>query len=584
MNKLLAFANLVLTFVLIALGAFAKNEINGLECASWPLCYGRSGELLFESYPMVHRAVAGLVILLHGILFFKIKKDDSPKKFFLNLGLVLLIIQSILGAVSSIYKFPTIMNTTHLFLSVAYFVVFARFVFALFDHNQLKIHFSTNQKDLLAGVIILCFIQLIIGSVLNHSTPRSICGGAGNLFMCNGYEYWPELVSAKLHMVHRFLGVAIFLIIGAYFITSFKVIKLYANSGDTKFVVLSGSLFFTTIFHYFYTKYLFLYVNEAWPVVAHLTFALLMITVSYLLLDYKRFIELSSLGSSRHTTLSDMLELTKPRLGLLVVATMLTGVLISAEFVNFFSLSFALLLSTLVVASATTLNCLIELKVDSQMERTRDRALPSGRLSPRIALIQGVVLILISIPGLYFLVNWETALLGFIAFTSYLFAYTPMKRKTPFALYVGALPGAIPPVMGRTIVVGDFDLISLFLFIVLFIWQVPHFLAISIYHKEDYRKGGIKVYPHYYSDLKLLIVILVTTVMLAVSAIMPYFYNLADKAFLYSNLVLGVVFVLLSIFGFFAREEEMFERWARKYFWGSIIYLPLVMLTFIFFS
>ncbi len=586
MIKFFSVINLLFAFVLIALGAFAKNDLLSLECVTWPLCYASKGELLFSSYPMVHRLLAGLVLLVHGAIWIKLKNRSDDQKFLLNLGAVLLIVQSLLGALSSVYKFPTIMNSVHLLLSVGYFVTFFRFTFSQFTEESLNnygVRFSANHKDFLAFIVILCFFQLVIGSILNHSSARNICGGIENLFLCQGSSAWPSMISAKIHMLHRFLGVFIFFLIIIYFIASLRTIREYAKVGNSRYVALSAALFFITIFHFFYSKYLFIYFDRAWPVVAHLTFALLLIGLSFILLDYKRSLEIASFGNLRHTTLSDMLELTKPRLGLLVVATMFTGVLISARLIDFFSLSLALLLSTLVVASATTLNCLLELKVDSQMDRTKDRALPSGRLSPKIAFVQGVVLALISLPGLYLIVNWQTALLGFIAWASYLFAYTPMKRVSPAALYIGALPGAIPPVMGRTIVMGEFDLISIFLFIILFIWQVPHFLAISIYHREDYRSGGIKVYSHYYSNKKLSVVIFVTTVLLAVSAVLPSMFGLANKGYLYLNIFFAISFIGLSILGFKKMDELEYARWAKKYFWGSIIYLPLVMLTFIFF-
>ncbi|OIQ18602.1 MAG: protoheme IX farnesyltransferase [Bacteriovorax sp. MedPE-SWde] len=279
-----------------------------------------------------------------------------------------------------------------------------------------------------------------------------------------------------------------------------------------------------------------------------------------------------------------MLELTKPKLGSLVIATVVSGILLTGKFIDFFYLSFALFLTTLVVASATTLNCWMEKDVDSLMERTKDRALPSGRLKPIVALIQGIVLIAISIPLLVIYVNVDTAILGFVAFALYLFAYTPMKSKSPLALYVGAIPGAIPPVMGRTIVVGHIDPFGWILFAILFVWQLPHFMAISIYHNDDYMTGGIKVYSHVLSEKVLKILIVLLTVLLLGISVLPYFYQLSSFNYLIASSVLGGLFVLQSLFGFFTKTEEQYIVWARQYFIGSIIYLPLLMAAMIFLS
>ena len=584
-NRILAAINILFTVALIILGAYVKNESLAIACTSWPICFGKAGQTSVY-YPMVHRFLAGFVLLFNTILFFKINKEDQSKSY-INKGLLFLIIQSILGALSAIFKFPTIINVFHLFLSILYIVTFSRFLNIKLPRFKLPEYSLGPTKDFLRILIGLAFFQIIFGAVLNHTTPRSVCGLGENLFLCHEFAQnvlWPSRVAAKLHMSHRLLGMFIGLL-GLIFIV--KNLKLYSFvlRGRSKFFSYQFLIFTASLIaHFFGAKLMFNNIEEGFPVVIHLALSITILTSLFGMLDIISKSEAESSIDIQPTLLSDLLELTKPRLGLLVVSTILTGVLISAEFVDFFKLFFGMILSILIVASATTLNCYIEKDVDAQMDRTKDRALPSGRLNPKIALIQGWLLIGVSIPLTTYFVNWETALLGLIAFLTYLYAYTPMKRTSPFALYVGAIPGAIPPVMGRTIVVDDFDMLALCLFIILFIWQIPHFLAISIYHKEDYAKGGIKVYSHYYSKSKMTIVMFLTTVLLFLASVTPYYFNLAKVEYLYSAVVLGLCFNILALVGFYKKEKEGHTRWARKYFWGSIIYLPLLMLALIFFN
>ena len=150
--------------------------------------------------------------------------------------------------------------------------------------------------------------------------------------------------------------------------------------------------------------------------------------------------------------------------------------------------------TALLVGSANTLNCWYERETDGLMNRTRNRPLPAGRLDPSVALALGIVGAAFAIPILSFAINPLTALLGAIAHATYVLVYTPLKKVSPWALEVGAIPGAIPPLMGWTAATGTLSLPGWFLFGILFFWQIPHFLAIAIYLEADYRRGGFKVF------------------------------------------------------------------------------------------
>src|SRR5439155_3385439 len=142
--------------------------------------------------------------------------------------------------------------------------------------------------------------------------------------------------------------------------------------------------------------------------------------------------------------------------------------------------------TALVVGAANALNCYLERESDALMRRTRDRPLPAGRVEPWVALALGVGVASTSIPLLGWATNALTALLALVALVTYVGVYTPMKQRSGLALFVGAVPGAIPPLMGWTAVTGRLETGGLALFAILFCWQLPHFLAISIYLADDY--------------------------------------------------------------------------------------------------
>src|SRR5512138_1146982 len=179
----------------------------------------------------------------------------------------------------------------------------------------------------------------------------------------------------------------------------------------------------------------------------------------------------------------DLFLLAKPRLSSLVIVTTGGGMALAPGQIGL-GRGLAVLLGTAaVVGAANALNCFIERDIDGRMRRTRDRPLPAGRVEPFTALALRVLV-----------ANPLTALLAFAALVTYVAVYTPMKQRSTLALFVGAVPGAIPPLMGWTAVTGRLDAGGVALFALLFFWQLPHFLAISIYLAEDYARGGLKVF------------------------------------------------------------------------------------------
>ncbi|MEM9067315.1 MAG: heme o synthase [Myxococcota bacterium] len=269
----------------------------------------------------------------------------------------------------------------------------------------------------------------------------------------------------------------------------------------------------------------------------------------------------------------DVVALTKPRITLMVLVTAAGGMGLAPESLPLGVMLVMLLTTTTVVAAANALNCWLERDSDRLMARTAKRPLPDQRLNPRVALVLGVVLGLVSVPVLTFVVNPLTGLLGAVALVSYVAVYTPMKRASSAALLVGAIPGALPPLMGWTAATGSLDAPGLVLFAILFIWQVPHFLAISIYRQADYDRAGLKTLP---SERGVKVALaqsaFYAAMLLAVSTLL-YVFRVAGLLYLVSALVLGVGFFASTIQAMRAADPV---KGARKSFIASLLYLTLL--------
>jgi protoheme IX farnesyltransferase len=280
--------------------------------------------------------------------------------------------------------------------------------------------------------------------------------------------------------------------------------------------------------------------------------------------------------------LADLVSLTKPRITLMVVITMLGGMWVAARYLRangaeavppVSQLALGLLGTVLVVSGANTLNMYIERETDRLMERTKGRPLPAGRLAPEVALWFGVALSLLSVPLLLAFVNTTTGLLAAVALLSYVLVYTPLKRRTSLALPIGAIPGAIPPLLGWTTVTGRVDMPGFLLFAVLFLWQIPHFLAIATFRCEDYRRAGHQVLTVEKGDRVTRIHIVVHTALLIAASVLLVPFGVGGPVYLGAAILLGVGFFALGAYGLRAGAGN---RWARGLFFSSMIYLVLI--------
>ena len=267
-------------------------------------------------------------------------------------------------------------------------------------------------------------------------------------------------------------------------------------------------------------------------------------------------------------------ELTKPRIAFMLVLTSAAGFYLgtvgSFDYVLFAN---AMIGIALLAFGVATLNQYLERDIDKLMERTLARPLPSGKLTATEALVFGILQCAVAEVYLYFLVNPLTAALGLVVIVGYVFLYTPLKTRTSASTAIGAIPGAMPPLMGWTAASNDITLGAWSLFVILFLWQFPHFLAIALMYRDEYAKAGIKMLPVLEPDGRITARQIVSfAFMLLVASLAPFFLGMASVIYLGGAFVLGVWFLIESVRTARKRTKES----AKRLLMVSVIYLPLL--------
>lgn len=285
---------------------------------------------------------------------------------------------------------------------------------------------------------------------------------------------------------------------------------------------------------------------------------------------------MSEAKETRSSKLKIYLVFTKFRLSFLVILSALSGYLFAGG-TSFLEIIYLMLGGALVTGASNGANQIWERKLDQLMNRTNRRPLPSGQMQLKEAYVVVVSFLLIG-TYLLFLINLKSALLGLFAFSSYVFVYTPLKQKTPWAVFVGAFPGAIPPFLGAIAATDAFGLVPGILFFVQFTWQFPHFWAIAWVLFDDYNKAGFSLLPSQSGQSK-------------ASAFQIMTYSLALIPFSLMPWILGwtgsTTLVVASLLGgwFFYLSFNLFHSCliadARKLMFASFVYLPIIQFIYV---
>ncbi|HZI57482.1 MAG TPA: heme o synthase [Verrucomicrobiae bacterium] len=301
-------------------------------------------------------------------------------------------------------------------------------------------------------------------------------------------------------------------------------------------------------------------------------------------LDQKTGTTAAPVVLKKNSLLGDYLQLFKVRVTALIVMTAWAGYYMGAAKSGVSSLTWTLLNALVGIgvtcAGSAALNEVLEYKIDALMRRTRNRPLPAGRMSLATGMTAGILATVLGPVYLALTTNSLTGVLAFSTAAIYLAFYTPLKRISPISTFVGAFPGAMPPLLGWTAVRGKMEIEAVFLFLIVFFWQFPHFQAIAWMYREDYEAAGIKMLPVVdkagHSVIRQMLTYCSTLVSVS---LVPSLLRMTGKVYLFGALVLGLAFLW---FVFRLARTKLpttspdSRKFARQLLQASVIYLPLL--------
>lgn len=280
------------------------------------------------------------------------------------------------------------------------------------------------------------------------------------------------------------------------------------------------------------------------------------------------------------SVISNFKEITKIRLSLSVVFSSLAGYLLGADEVSFYTLILLAFGGYFMVGASNAYNQIIERDLDALMERTKNRPIPSGSMSVRSAFILATIFTVLGITVLY-IINPQTAMFGAISIFLYTSAYTPLKTKTPLSVFVGAIPGAIPFMLGWVAATDDFGIEPGTLFMLQFFWQFPHFWAIGWFLHDDYQKAGFNMLPTGKRDKATAVQTILYTVWTIIVSIIPVFGFTGE---LHLTIVGAIVVFLLGL-GMLYYAIQLFKKMtvvaARQLMLASVLYITLVQIIYV---
>ena len=271
-------------------------------------------------------------------------------------------------------------------------------------------------------------------------------------------------------------------------------------------------------------------------------------------------------------------EITKFRLSLLVALSSVFGFFISSSKVDINEVFILLVGGYLISSSSVINNQILEKDLDKMMNRTNKRPIPTGRISVYKSVIMSIFSMIIGLFLISFYLNIYAALLSFISLILYSFVYTPMIKFGPIAVFIGAIPGALPPLIGWVASTGQITLEAIIIFSIQFIWQFPHFWAIAWMYDDDYKKVGFKLLPNNgEKNLKTAVNIMIYTLFLIPLGLLPTIFGI-------TGIISGTVAVFLAII-FLAQTFKLINDYSResavKVMFSSFIYLPIVQISYV---
>ena len=551
MNKLAVFTAIV-GFLLVIAGALVTSTGSGLAVPDWPLSYGSLlppmvGGILYEhSHRLIASGVGLLTLALTLWLLFR-----EPRRWVRRLGRIafaLVVLQGILGGLTVLWQLPAPVSVAHAALGQTFFTVLVLLAVVLSsgwkNSTGQNAHRDARRFLLPLLTVTAIYAQLILGAVLRHTGWRGFLIAAHLLGALVASVLILKLsLSASMVRPARYLP----WLLAVQWILGFVTLSARAQVLTATAHVALGALLLATV----------------------------VVVTLHLFRPHRPF--LLSLMRSRTQALSVYLELTKPRLTALAVLTALIGFwLASSGHFDMRAFLAAFMGTILIGGGAAALNQVLEAQSDAQMNRTKKRPIPSGRLTEKRGLAFGVTAAVAGLLVLYFGANTLAGALGALTLISYLFVYTPLKTRSAFCTLWGALPGALPPLIGWAAAQGKLGLEAWLLFAILYLWQLPHFLALAWEFREDYARAEFKMLPVLDPDggLTFRQAVLYALAMIPVSLV-PAALGQAGWLYFSVALVSGLLFLGLGISTAFTRSREK----AHRFFLASVLYLPVLLIT-----
>ena len=594
-NALSYFARVVAaaTVLLVFAGATITTTGSGLSVPDWPLSFGQLNPAMVGGvfYEHGHRLIAsgvGLLVLVFAIAASVAKAEATVRRLsFLSLGLV--IFQGLLGGLTVHMRLPTAVSVAHGTVAQIFFCVTVALVWWTSpSFSSAKPSLSNpsakNLKIASFGMTGLVLLQLLVGATMRHM-------GAGLVltdFPTSLGRWIPPITTPEIAVAfsHRVLAVAVlamaFLLCSRIYRFHSKeralpalggtlVLLLFLQATLGAFTVWSGRGFWPTCFHV---------MNGALVLATAFSISLWTVRLSRRELSSAVEEELNVAAEGepeaarnlRDVSRKDWMELSKARLVVMSVFTALCGFLVGTTPFSFAAFFVAVFGISLLGAGSAMLNHVMEIETDSRMERTRNRPLPAGRVEP--SLVERVGGFLVA-AGTLVLGLWQplAGLLAFAAFASYVLVYTPMKKYSPSCTVVGAIPGALPVLIGYVVRTGVLDLGGVILFAILFLWQLPHFMAIAWLCKDDYAKAGLPMVT--VIDPKGTLAssqIMIYCLALIPVSLAPTMAGMTGTLYFYSALILGIIYLYAGA----ALCLDRTAKKARKLLLTSVVYLPLL--------
>jgi len=573
-----AVATAVATYLLILIGGLVHGTGSSLACPDWPTCYGSlmpkmEGGVLVEHS---HRIAAGTVVVLTLVLAALLTRSRQPALRRLRpfgwLAVALVFAQALLGGITVLLRLPTPISTAHTatsllcFLTVLYIAVRARPEASVLPPAAAGASPPVVGRLALVAAVGVYF-QMVLGGLVRHSGAALACT---DVPLCRG-SLWPDAhPTVLIQALHRLNAVAVGLLVLASAIVTLR----RAARPSLRFLaalapILVGVQIWLGLRSV--TSFLDLATVESHLAVATALLAVLALTV----LAARPQAQPSFPGLA---WFRDLVELAKPRITGMVVITFVGALCLAPGRIAHWRAIMTLIGTAFLVAASNTLNMYLERDIDPLMDRTRDRPLPRASLSPETALAFGVSLACVAVPLVFLGSNLLTGILGLFALGSYVAIYTPLKRHSASALFIGAVPGALPPLMGWTAVTGRLDAGGLALFAILFLWQIPHFLAIATYRASDYARAGFKVLPLTISTRATRATIVTFSAALVAATVLLQPLRVAGLPYLVCAALLGAVFIGWAAAGF---RRAAAGAWARSLFLYSIVYLTLLFVALV---